>query len=101
MIDDLGPIGRHTRRTERREYERRIDKFESEIDHQDQKLAELETRLERLEPLVATRWAWEQEHRDELDHLDTLTRQISTTEAIDRIAHTRDRSTEHDHGIEL
>ncbi len=101
MLDDLGPIGRHTHRTERKALERRIGNFESEIDRQDQKLAELENKLERLEPAMVTRSSWEHEHRSDLDQLDTLNHQISRTETIDRI-HTRapERGPEHDHGID-
>ncbi len=102
MIDDLGPIGRHTHRTERKELEQRIDDFGNEIDRHDRRLAELETKLERLEPLGATRSAWEHEHRTDLDQLDTLNRQISRAETIDRIhARVRERGPEHDAGIEL
>ncbi len=102
MIGDLGPIGRHTHRTERKEFERRIDNFGTEIDRQDQKLAELETTLERLEPAMVTRTRWEHEHRDDLDQLDTLNHQIRSTETINRThSRARERGTEHDHGIEL
>ncbi len=102
MLDDLGPIGRHAHRTERKELERRINNFGTEIDRQDQKLAELGTRLDRFEPLVATRASWEDEHRNDLDHLDTLNRQIRSTETVDRVVvRERERGIERGHGIEL
>lgn len=101
-LDRLGPIGRRTRRTERREFERRIAGFETEIARHDQQLTELEARLAGRGPEMHTRSSWESEHGTELDRLDTLDRQINHHQQLEQAASRRaERGTERGLGIEL
>ncbi|MBA2283327.1 MAG: relaxase domain-containing protein [Acidimicrobiia bacterium] len=101
-LHDLGPIGRRTHRTERRELEKRIVGFEADIARHDQKLAALDTQLTELAPDMKARSAWEREHRLSLDRLDTLDRQITLAERIERnAARALERSLERDRGMEL
>ena len=99
-LDQLGPMGRRTHRAERRELERRIAGFETEITRHDQKLADLEVDLAVVTPEMNTRTRWESEHRTERDRLDTLDRQITHTERLDQAAN---RTAEHgqDQGLEV
>ena len=101
-IDDLGPIGRHTRRVERRELERRIAGFETEITRHDQTSTDLETRLAVLAPAMRARGRWEDAHRSDLDRVDTLDQQIDLGERLDRVASRQaERGLERDLGMEL
>ncbi len=99
-FDDLGPIGRVTRRAERRDLEHRIDDFVEEIGRHEQELADLEQQRSNTEPAVRTREHWEAEHGTELRRLDTLNRQIDITNRLDQVAgRTPERGI--DHGIDI
>ncbi len=84
-LDDLGPIGRRTHRSQRRELERRIDGFEADIDRDEARLAGLESQLRELAPEMLTRKDWERVHRPELERVGTLERQIELTERVERM----------------
>ncbi len=99
-LDELGPVGRRTHRAERRVLERRIADFETEMDGHDEKLAGLEQRRLELEPAMRARSRWEAQHSTDLDRFDTLDRQISITERLDRVA-SRTPDREVDHGIDI
>lgn len=101
-LDQLGPIGRRTHRAERRELERRIAGFESDINRHDQKLTDLEAQLAELAPEMRTRSSWELEHHTELDRLDTLDHQIDNSQRLERAASRHpEPGRERDLGIEL
>ncbi len=82
----LGPIGRHTRRNQRREIEDRIARFEADVVGHETKLAQLDGHLNDLAPSILDRRGWEREHSGDLDRLDTLNLQIDLTERLDRVA---------------
>ena len=83
-LDDLGPIRRRTHRAERREFERRIAGFETDIARHDEKLTDLEAQLAKRTPGMRTRSSWETEHSTELDRLDTLDHQINHSQRLQR-----------------
>ncbi len=60
-LEKLGPIGRRTHRTQRRELERRMAGFEADVAGYDDKLASLRRELVELEPSMKARTAWEQQ----------------------------------------
>ena len=99
-LHDLGPIGRHTHRHQRRQLEDRIDNFTDEIDSSNQQVADAEQRLSTIEPTVLTRERWEAHHGTELARLDTLNRQIEVTERLDRVGNrTPERGVDRDFDI--
>ena len=101
-LRDLGPIGRHIHRTDRRELERRIAGFEVDIGRYDQKATDLEGQLTELTPAMLERTRWEHEHRTDLDRLDTLDRHINLTHRMERVAARElEREFEYDRGIGL
>ena len=100
-LRDLGPIGRRTHPTRRRELEQRISSFVAEVARSHQAVAEIDEQLQELAPTVEERRSWERENRPELDRLDILDRRISFTERLEQVASRgRDRGLELGHGIE-
>lgn len=103
-VEELGPIGRRTHRTQRRELEGRIAGFEADIAGHDRKLADLEAQLTELTPTLLARNNWERQHNPELRRLETLDRQITWNEGVQRVL-TRDRQPrlerDLDRGVEL
>lgn len=98
----LGPIGRRTHRVERRELERRVADFETDIVRHDDKLAALEAQLTEMTPEMLARTRWEREHGTDLDRLETLDRHIDLNQRLERVAARElERGLEHDLGIEL
>ena len=99
-LDNLGPIGRRTHRTERRDLERRIDGFENDIVRHDQKTAELDAQVAKLEPEMRARSRWEAAHATDLERFHTLDRQIALSERLDRVV---SRTLDHgvDHGVDI
>jgi hypothetical protein len=101
-LHGLGPIGRRTHRAERRELERRIAGFETDVDRHDEHLADLEARLVGLGPEMLTRSTWERDHSSELNRLETLDRHIDLNQRLERVAARElERGIERDFGIEL
>jgi hypothetical protein len=101
-LDGLGPIGRRTRPTRRRELEARITHHEAEIARHDAKLAQLDRRLETFAPAVARRSAWERQNAPELRRIDELGRSIELIERLDQIAaRGLERRVERGLGLEL
>ena len=86
-LQDLGPIGRRTHRAERRQLERRIAGFETDIARHAEKLTDLEARLTELTPEMLTRATWERRHSPELDRLAALDRQITWNRASNDSSH--------------
>ncbi len=101
-LHDLGPIGRRTHRTQRREFEDRITGFEADIARHEATLSDLDARLTDLTPDMLARTRWEREHSPELSRLDTLACHIDLTQRLDRVA-TREleRGLDRSLGIEL
>lgn len=101
-LDRLGPIGRRTHRTKRREIEDRIERFAADIAGHEDKLARLDTALDAVAPEVLTRASWEKENRLDLDRLATLDRHIDLTQRLERVAERGlDRGLERGLSIEL
>jgi conjugative relaxase-like TrwC/TraI family protein len=101
-LDRLGPIGKRTHRSTRREIEGRIAGFDAEIVQHDAKLANLDRQLEVHAPAVAARTRWERQHGFELQRLHDLDHTIELIERLDQVA-TRSlgRGVERSLGIEL
>lgn len=101
-LQDLGPIGRRTHRAERRELERRIAGFETDIGRHDERLADLEVRLAELTPELLERISWERQHSTDLDRLETLDRHIDLNQRLERVAAREvERGIERGIGLEL
>lgn len=83
-LGQLGPIGRRTHRAERRELERRIAGFETDIGRHDRKLADLEMQRARRTPEMLMRSSWDNEHSTDLDRLNTLDHQIDHSQQLER-----------------
>ena len=90
------PSAATTHRAERRELERRVAGFETDIPRHDEKLADLEAKLAELTPEMRIRATWEREHSTELQRLDALDRQITWNEGIERVV-----TRELERGLEL
>lgn len=100
-LEDLGPIGRRIRPTERRQLRERIGSFEAEIRRHDAAIERAEHKLDQLAPAALERHTWERQHRPELDRLEHLDRQIDVTLRLDAAARTPERTVERDLGISL
>ncbi len=101
-LHDLGPIGRHLHRSQRRELEDRIAGFETDIARHDSKITELQHELGQLRPELLARSSWERHHSTELDRLNTLDHHIDLTQRLDRIATRQlEREIEPSMGLEL
>jgi len=101
-LDQLGPIGRHTHRSQRRETEQRITRFTTEIGTAKAKLIDLDDRVAEHAPQVWERADWRNRHAEELARLTQLDHQIDMTQRLDNLAHrSLERGLERDHGIEL
>ena len=101
-LGQLGPIGRRTHRAERRELERRIASFETDIGRHDRKLADLEPQRARRTPEMLMRSSWENEHSTDLDRLNTLDHQIDHSQQLERaVSRQPEGGLERDRGIEL
>lgn len=101
-LQDLGPIGRRTHRTERRELERRVAGFETDIARHDTSVAERERQLAELTPSMLTRSSWEHTHAAEIQRTSSLDQQIDMTQRLELMAsRSLDRGLERDYGIEL
>jgi hypothetical protein len=101
-LNDLGPIGRRTHRSQRRELERRIDGFEADVERHGARLADLEAQLRELAPAMLTRREWERANRGELKRADALDRQIGLGVRLERVAERQiERDLGHDLGLEL
>ena len=100
-LDKLGPIGRRTHRTKRREIEDRIARSEEDVAGHGENLADLDRAL-AVAPGALARASWEKENRLDLDRLATLDRQIDLAQRFERIAERGlERGLEGDLGIEL
>ncbi len=101
-LDRLGPIGRHTHRTQRRELEDRITRFTTEIGDTQAKLSDLDDRLATHAPEIRERTDWRTRHADELTRLRQLDDQIHMVHRLDTFAQrSLERGLERDHGLEL
>jgi conjugative relaxase-like TrwC/TraI family protein len=101
-LDQLGPIGRHTHRNQRREIEQRITRFTTEIGQTEAKLLDLDDRVASHGPEIWERADWRTRHADELNRLDQLDHQIDMVRRLDELAHrTVERALERDCGLEL
>jgi conjugative relaxase-like TrwC/TraI family protein len=101
-LHHLGPIGRRTHRSERRELERRIAGFEGDIARHDERAAELEVQLKDLTPAVLERTRWEREHCTDLGRIERLDCQIDLTQRLERVANRAvERSLERGIGLGL
>ena len=101
-LDKLGPIGRRTHRRQRREIQDRIARFEGEFAGHEEKLGQLERKLDALAPKVISRAAWERQNRVDLDRLASLDRRIDAVGRHRRAsARGLDCGVEHDLGMEL
>jgi hypothetical protein len=101
-LQELGPIGRRTRRRERRELEGRIGGFSADIVRHDTTAAGLEAQLADLTPEMLARTRWECERSTDLDRLDTLDRHIDLNQRLEQVAARKlERGLERGIGIEL
>lgn len=101
-LDQLGPIGRHTHRSQRRELEQRITQFTAEISQTDARVTNLDDRVAEHAPEIWERRDWRGRHATELTRLDQLDRQIDMIHRLDNVAHrSLERGLERDHGLEL
>lgn len=101
-LDQLGPIGRHTHRRQRRELEQRITRFNSEIGTIEAKLTDLDDRVAEHGPAVREHTEWRTRNADELNRLDQLHHQIDLVHRLDKVSNRGlERGLDRDHGIEL
>jgi len=101
-LDQLGPIGRHIHRSQRREIEQRITRFNAEIAQTEAKVIDLDDRVAEHAPEIRERADWRSRHADELNRLDQLDDQIHMVHRLDNLAQRGvERSLERDHGLEL
>jgi len=101
-LDHLGPIGRHTHRSQRRELQQRIARFTAEITQTEARVTSLDDQLAEHAPEIWERRDWHARHANELTRLDQLDRQIDLTQRLDNLAHrSLERGLERDHGLEL
>ena len=101
-LDRLGPIGRRTHRSQRRELEQRVARFNTEVANTQAKLVDLDDRVAEHGPQIWERRTWRTSHAVELDRLDQLDHQIDLVHRLDNVAHrSLERGLERDHGIEL
>ena len=101
-LDHLGPIRRHTHRSQPQEIEQRITRFTAEIEQTEAKVIDLDDRLAEHGPEIRERADWRARHAHELNRIDQLDHQIDMIHRLDHIA-TRsvERGLERDHGLEL
>ncbi len=101
QLDALGPIGRRTHRTERRDLETRVAGFDNQIDRHSRNIEALNEQLAQLEPDMSTWRHWNDQHRAELDRLRDVTRSIITVESVQRQQLTIARNREHSHNLDV
>lgn len=102
-LDRLGPIRRHTHRTQRHEIEQRITRFTAEIDQAKSRIAGVEDRFDDIAPEIRDRAAWQARNAVDLERIDQLDHQIDIVHRLDQVARRSLEPTlqhEHEHGLE-
>ena len=101
-LDDLGPIGRRTRRSQRRDAEDRIVRCTGEIARHDTQIAAIDQRTDGLTPEIREWSTWSRHHAEDLSRLDLLERQIQLSDRLEHsFSRSLVRSAEISRGLEL